>query len=478
MTAARPVCPAFDAVHNSRVAALCATCTKVRPLKPELQVSTHPTPPSSPRVSLRPVDEHVVRVRTLLLLRWLAILGQLTAILFVAFVLGFPMPVTACLGLVAISAWSNVFLRVRFAEDRRMPEVWTSNIMLFDVLQLAAQLGLTGGLTNPFSLLLIAPVMVSATTLSASRTLTLGAFVLLLATLLAVVYLPLPWFAGEHFSPPLLFVGGVWLALVCSLAFMGTYAFRVAEERRQLANALTATEVVLTRAQNLQALDGLAAAAAHELGTPLATISVVTRELMSEIDDGTPFADDIRLLRSQSERCREILAKLKTLGEDGGSPLVRQHVSGLLEEVSEPHRGIGVEVAIELLGDTEEQPVLLRNPAIHYGLGNLIENAVEFAETLVSITAEWDASVLTISISDDGPGYPDEVMSRIGDPFVSKRSADGGEGGGLGLGIFIAKTLLERTGATVTFQTDEGASATVTWSRATLAEALANAENG
>lgn len=416
-------------------------------------------------------DDHVVRVRTLLLLRWLAILGQLGAILFVAFVLKFEMALAACLGLVALSAWSNVFLRVRFADDRRMPEVWTSYVMMFDVLQLAAQLGLTGGLTNPFALLLIAPVMVSATTLSSERTLTLGALVLFLATMLAVIHLPLPWFEGEAFTPPLLFVGGVWLALVCALAFMGTYAFRVAEERRQLANALTATEVVLTRAQNLQALDGLAAAAAHELGTPLATIYVVTRELEREVDASSPLAEDVRLLRSQSERCRDILAKLKTLGEDGGSPLARQHVATLLEEVTESHRGTGVEVVIDLIGDMDDQPVLTRNPAIHYGLGNFVENAVEFAETLVTVTAEWDAQMLSITIADDGPGFPDEVLWRIGDPFVSKRDEETGHGGGLGLGIFIAKTLLERTGATVNFQKRDGATTVATWSRVALAEA-------
>ncbi|MCF3932349.1 ActS/PrrB/RegB family redox-sensitive histidine kinase [Acuticoccus sp. M5D2P5] len=412
-------------------------------------------------------DERVVRVRTLLLLRWLAILGQLAAILFVSVGLEFTMATSACLGLVALSAWSNVFLRLRFAGNRRMTEEWTAWVMGFDVLQLAAQLWLTGGLTNPFALLIIAPVMVSATTLSAGRTITLGALVLLSATLLAIFHLPLPWYEGESFTPPFLFVGGVWLALVCSLTFMGTYAFRVAEERRQLADALSATEIILTREQNLQALDGLAAAAAHELGTPLATISVVTRELEREMDPNSPIADDIRLLRSQSERCREILSKLKTLGEDGGSPLTRLTVHQLLEEVVAPHRDTEVDIKITMVGADEDQPIVWRNPAIHYGLGNLIENAVDFAATRVTVRAEWDTQRLTLTISDDGPGFPDDVLDRLGDPFISRRAA-AARGGGLGLGIFIAKTLLERTGASIAFRKGPGATAIVSWSRDVL----------
>ena len=414
------------------------------------------------------LDGRVVRVRTLLLLRWLAILGQLAAILFVAFALDFSMPTTACMGLVALSAWSNVYLRFKFVDDRRIPENWTSWVMGFDILQLGAQLMLTGGLTNPFALLIIAPVMVSATTLSAGRTVTLGALVLFVATILGVVYLPLPWYEGEAFRPPFLFVGGVWLALVCSLSFMGFYAFRVAEERRQLANALTATELILSREQNLHALDGLAAAAAHELGTPLATISVVARELERETDPAAPIADDIRLLRSQAERCREILAKLKTLGEDGESPLTRQSVDALLEEVVSAYRGGDVSISIDVLGPDDDRPVIWRNPAIHYGLGNLVENAVDFARSAVSITADWNETTLQITIADDGPGFPDDILDRIGDPFVSRRG-EVSRGGGLGLGIFIAKTLLERSGAVVTFETDEGAISVVSFHRSLLA---------
>jgi two-component system, sensor histidine kinase RegB len=413
-------------------------------------------------------DEQVVRVRTLLILRWLAILGQLAAILFVAMVLEFKMPIAACLGLVAVSAWSNVFLRLRFADDRRVPEDWTAWVMGFDIAQLALQMGLTGGLTNPFAILLIAPVMVSATTLSGSRTWTLGAFVLLCSSILAVFHLPLPWYDGERFAPPLLFVGGVWIALVGSLGFMATYAFRIAEERRQLAAALAATEIVLSREQNLHALDGLAAAAAHELGTPLATMTVIIRELERDLDPASPHVDDVALLKSQAQRCRDILAKLATLGQDSESPLQRLAVRTLIEEVVMPHRGTGVEIVIATDGPADDPPVIARNPAMHYGLGNLVENAVDFAETAVTVSALWTADRLTLTIADDGPGFSDDVMARLGEPFVSRRAGHE-HGGGLGLGFFIAKTLLERTGAAVTFRRENGATVEVSWRREAIA---------
>lgn len=413
-------------------------------------------------------DEQVVRVRTLVLLRWLAILGQLAAILFVSMVLEFMMPVAACLGLVALSAWSNVFVRIRFSDDRRIPENWTAWVMGFDIIQLALQLGLTGGLTNPFAMLIIAPVMVSATTLSASRTVTLGGVVLLCASLLAVFHMPLPWYDDEAFAPPFLFTGGVWIALVGSLGFMATYAFRVAEERRQLASALAATEIVLTREQHLHALDGLAAAAAHELGTPLATMTVVIRELERDIDPASPHHSDVMLLKSQAQRCRDILGKLATLGQDGGSPMHRLAVRTLIEEVVAPHRGAGVEIVIELDGAAEDQPIVARNPAIHYGLGNLVENAVDFAETIVAVRARWTSDRLTLTIADDGPGFAEDVLDRLGDPFVTRRG-EASRGGGMGLGIFIAKTLLERTGAVVSFRRDAGATAEVSWRRDSLA---------
>ncbi len=265
--------------------------------------------------------------------------------------------------------------------------------------------------------LLIAPVMISATALPPSRTLMLGALVVAAATLLFFFHLPLPWYPGEVFSLPPLYGLAVWAALVSTLSFLGIYAFRVAEEARRLSDALTATELILARENHLTALDGLAAAAAHELGTPLATIALVATELETELDEDDPRADDIRLLSSQSQRCREILRKLTSMGVDPDSPLERMPLPQLLEELTAPHREFGIEIALERHGAAGSEPVFSRNPAILYGLGNIIENAIDFATERVDVSAEWDAETVTITVADDGRALPSRSSSGSANPM-------------------------------------------------------------
>jgi two-component system sensor histidine kinase RegB len=227
---------------------------------------------------------------------------------------------------------------------------------------------------------------------------------------------------------------------------------------------------VLAREQHLSQLDGLAAAAAHELGTPLSTISVIAKELERAIDSSSPHVDDVRLLREQSQRCRDILAKLSELST--GGPFDRLPLSALIEEVVAPHRNFGVAIEVALAREPKP-PLGARNPAILYGLGNLLENAVDFAQGRVEITADWTGEDVAVTISDDGPGFAPEVLDRIGEPYVRsskrRRMNAGSETTGLGLGFFIAKTLLERSGATVDFENrvypDRGAVIRVRWGR-------------
>ncbi len=212
-----------------------------------------------------------------------------------------------------------------------------------------------------------------------------------------------------------------------SLAFIGGYALQLAQETRQLSDALTATELVLAREQHLSALDGLAAAAAHELGTPLATIALVVRELERELPPGDSRADDIKLLREQSERCRDILRRLTSLGS-GDAPFDRMPLSHLLEEVVTPHRPFGIDIAIELPAERGNEPVIARNPGLLYGLGNLVENAVDFANNAVAVSARWTAEEVTIVVSDDGPGFAATIIGRIGEPYVTDRGRGTGTG--------------------------------------------------
>jgi len=265
---------------------------------------------------------------------------------------------------------------------------------------------------------------------------------------------------------------GVWLSILLAIGFIGVYAWQITEESRQLADALAATELVLTREQHLSQLDGLAAAAAHELGTPLSTISVIAKELERAIAPDAPHGDDVRLLREQANRCRDILAKLTELSA-AGEPFDRMPLTTLIEEVVAPHRNFGVAIDVNVQPEREAEPVGARNPAILYGLGNILENAVDFARERVVVRALWNADDVDVTISDDGPGFAPEVMDRIGEPYVTsrrQRSADNdGEAAGLGLGFFIAKTLLERSGATLAFEKrpsqTRGASINIRWSR-------------
>lgn len=421
-----------------------------------------------------PLPHRRLKLDTLVRLRWLAVAGQTATLLFVHIGLGYPLPIGFAFSLVALSAWLNVFLKVQTSWPLRVSETAATIQLAYDILQLSGLLYLTGGLGNPFAFLLLAPVMVSATALSAFNTFQLGVLATLSASLLAAFHMPLPWPGPEEFHLPVLYSIGIWVALVSSLGFMGIYAFRVAEEARLLADALSATELVLAREQHLSALDGLATAAAHELGTPLATIYLVAKELSDELKSDDHCAEDVELIRSQAERCREILQKLKSLSSDEDKTFQRMPVRQLMEEVVDPLRGFGVEISIKAEGEGLE-PVGSRNSAIRYGLGNIVENAVDFADGKVDVSASWDQRTMSISIRDDGPGFAPEALSKIGDPYMSLRHMKPGRrstGGGLGLGFFIAKTLLERTGAKVFVENrappEHGAHIKVTWPRSAI----------
>ena len=415
-----------------------------------------------------------VRLDTLVRLRWVSIIGQFTAVLVVRYGLQFSLPVWACLSVIALSAWLNIALRVRFRITQRLDPDRAAWLLAFDVAELAVLLFLTGGLQNPFAFLFVGPVLISATALPPVLTLRLAGFAMLCATLLAFVHYPLPWNPADP-DPlvlPGLYIAGIWLSILLAMGFLGVQAWLVTEQSRQLTDALTATELVMAREQHLSQLDGLAAAAAHELGTPLSTISLISRELERAIDADSPHADDIRLLREQAARCRDILSKITQLSSQG-APYDSMRLSMLIEEVAVPHRNVGVTIEVNLPPNSGPEPVGARNPTILYGLGNLLENAVDFATERVDIFARWNSDSVTVTISDDGPGFAPEIIERIGEPYVTsrrpRRNEDVTEGGGLGLGFFIAKTLLERSGATLSFDNratpEHGAVVSIQWAR-------------
>src|SRR4030081_1986004 len=412
-----------------------------------------------------------VRLDTILRLRWLAVLGQLAAIFVVAQGPQVDGPAVPCVTIVGLSALLNLALQIAFDPMQRLEPAYAAALLALNIVELAGLLYFTGGLQNPFSFLFLAPVLISATALPIRLTIALGALAVACASALVFFHEPLPWDGGDPLVLPPIYLFGVWLSIVVAIGVTSLYAFQVTEDTRKLSDALAATELVLTREQHLTQLDGLAAAAAHELGTPLSTIFLISRELEKTVPGNSPLAGDLKTLREQAQRCRDILSQITQLSASG-APFDRMPLSTLIEEVVAPHRDFGVAIKVRIAVAGVREPGGTRNPAILYGVGNILENAVDFARATVEVNAWWNAETVEIVISDDGPGFAPDILKRIGEPYLSRRrGADEAqsEHRGLGLGVFIARTLLERTGAKVSFTNrvfpDHGAVVQIAWPR-------------
>ena len=432
----------------------------------------------------QPTEASRLRMQTIIRLRWFGVGGQLVTVAAVYWWLGFDFPIGWCLALVSLSAWLNVYLRIRYPARYRLSRSFATALLAWDILELAALLYLTGGLQNPFAFLLVAPVTVSAATLSARNTILLGAIALAASAVLVVWHLPLPWVADSPVMLPILYKIGMLASIAAGMAFLALYAARLSKEARHMSEALAATEQVLAREQKLHALDGLAAAAAHELGTPLATIALVTKELERGAVQWPELKDDIVLLRSQAERCREILRKLTRSPTEQDPHHVSLPVTQLLQEAAHPYATSQVRIRIAAVprpaaSETyRREPIGERRPGLIYGLGNIIENAVDFASDEVDISASWDDREVEVVVTDDGPGFAADIIDTLGEPYVTTRATgqrlgrSGKEASGLGLGFFIAKTLLERSGARVSLANRElpahGAVVRVTWGRSSF----------
>ncbi len=411
-----------------------------------------------------------VRVRTLIVLRWLAVVGQTVAVLFVRYGLNVEFPLGWALAAIGVSVALNVALSfMRRAQELALE--WEAAAQLtYDVAQLAVLLALTGGLENPFVFLFVAPVAVSATILRPAVTAMLAALTFACVGAISVWRFPLPWPEGvEPFHLPPLYQLGIAAAVLVGLGFTSVYAWRVAAEEERLNIALAAVQAVLAREQTLSALGGLAAAAAHELGTPLATIHLVAKEMARGITPEHPHFEDIQLLVAQSERCRAILGQLSAMREHGDVMVQRAPIRSLLEEIAAPHEGLDAEIVISAEGDAPLE--VRRMPEIVHALGGIVENAVGFARTRVDIEARWDEAMVEVTVRDDGPGFAPAILNRLGEPYLTERDHEGAAGG-LGLGFFISKTLLERSGAKLEVRNrrppNQGAVVKTVWPRTSI----------
>ena len=418
-----------------------------------------------------------VKVGTLVLIRWLAVVGQTATLLAVSEGFGVELPMAAAMAVVALSALLNIVVSWR----RRLTD-WHSDreaalFLSYDIVQLAVLLSLTGGLQNPFAVLFLAPVTIAATILSLTSVIALGGLTLTSITVLAFVHRPLDWPRASGGAMDQLELG-IWSALgICTL-FLMFYAWRVAAEARRMSDALSATQMSLAHEQELASLGALAASAAHELGTPLSTIGLIAKELANDYPEGSAQAEDLTVLNQQVARCRDILDRLsKTQYADEDPSISVMSPASLALAAAEAHRRDTVRIEVEEgVGCVGARPMLRRSPELFQGMGNLLENAMDFANETVTIASYWDDQTVRLEISDDGPGFAPSIASLLGEPYVSTRRGSGG----MGLGVFISKSLLERTGASLRFANRRGGGATVaiSWARGIIeVDGTGDAEN-
>ncbi len=414
-----------------------------------------------------------LRLSTLAALRWRGVLGQALVLAVAGLAFQAPAPWPILIPLVLITAASNIALSAYDTAKRQATDAEIAAVLSFDMVGLAAILFFSGGVLNPFSVLLVAPMALAAATVNGRYVIgmvTLG-FVLVAAMAVWGWALPLPEGQTVIVSDP--FKAALTIALQAAIAFTASYAWRASAEAERMELALNATRTVLAREQQLSALGALAAAAAHELGTPLATIQIVAKELGREIADPR-IREDAELLVSQAERCREILKRLTDapLAEDAMH--ARLSLREFLNEVIEPHLSGPIRVEAVVTGPPgEAAPEIRRMPEVLHAMTTFVENATDFAKGEILISARFDQRHITVEVRDDGPGFAPEILSKLGQPYVTSRpSGEGSRSGhtGMGLGFFIAKTLLEKTGALVSFENGKrgGAVVSAQWLRESI----------
>ena len=402
---------------------------------------------------------------TLTILRYIAIFGQFIAINLVYFYLELPFPIEISYLIILIGLCTNLYLQF-VIKVNQLKDFYASIFLIYDLIQLSLLLYLTGGIFNPFSILLIIPAIVSSTFLSMGTTIILGIITTILILLLAFFHLPLPGVEMNLLHFPNFYKTGIIVSILIGLIFLSYFGIRFAGEKKKTSEAFIKLQEVIYKEYELESLGGQAAAAAHSLGTPLATITVVAKELKKEIGDDANYSKDIDLLLSQTRRCSEILKKIskKQIVEDKFFSLTR--FEDLIEEIIESFKETSPKkIKLETINETNDQNVQ-RSPEIIYGLRNFIGNAVKFSKNKVTIKIENKKKQSIIKIQDDGPGFPRDVIEILGEPYVKSKSKKVSSQSGTGLGTFLGKTLLERKGAKLYFYNDNktnGACVQITW---------------
>ena len=388
---------------------------------------------------------------TLTILRYIAIFGQFIAVNIVFFYFDLQFALKESYIIILIGLITNLFLQFRIKVNQ-LKDSYASLFLLYDLFQLSSLLYLTGGIFNPFSILIIIPTIVSSTFLSMGTTIILGVITSFLLFILSFIYLPLPGLEKNYFEVPTYYKHGILIAILIGLIFLSYFGIRFAGETKKRSEALRKLQEVISKEYELESLGGQAAAAAHSLGTPLATISVVAKELKKELGDDKEVSKDIDLLISQTKRCSEILKQISKKQIKDDIFLSSIKFEDLLEEIISSFKETSSKDIDLLIENDNNKIVIQRTPEIIYGLRNFIGNAVKFSKSRVKINLSSDKKTIEIRINDDGPGIPEDVIQKMGEPYIKSKSKELSSNSGLGLGTFLGKTLLERQGAKLIFR--------------------------
>ena len=402
--------------------------------------------------------------KTVVILRWIALIGQLLTIYFVHFIVGFNLPLIFCSLTIFCGGLTNIFIQFNFKKNQ-LSNIESTILLFYDVIQLAVLIYLTGGVTNPFIIFLIVPALISSTLLNLASTLFLSIITIMSLILLTFNYFPLPSEGNLHFHVPDYYIFSIPSALVIALIFLNYFGFRFGFEARRRGNALNRLELILAKEQELESIGHQAAAAAHSLGTPLSTITVIAKELKKEITNNKQFKDDVDTILQQAKKCGEILKNIsqnKIVDDEYVKNITLQdllfEITRSFEETTEKKLNLNFTNAKKIIP-------LKRSPELTYGIRNFVGNAVKFSKKNVNINLVGNDQTTILQISDDGPGFPDDIYKIIGEPYITTKSKKLRSKAGLGLGTFIGKTLLERKKANIEFlkSNDGGALVEISW---------------
>ena len=403
--------------------------------------------------------------KTLTNLRWIALIGQFSAINIVYFYLDLEIPIIACFSVIILGILTNICLQFKF-KSTQLKDLYAALFLLYDLVQLTSLLYLTGGISNPFSILIIIPTIVSSTFLSMGTTIILGAFTLISLFLLTIFHYPLPGIHDSSITFPKLFLIGYFIAITIGLVFLSYFGIKFSGESKRRSDAIKKLQQVIAKEYELESLGGQAAAAAHSLGTPLATINVVASELKKEIGNNSNYSKDIELLVSQTKRCGEILKKISKKQIKDDEFFIKTTFENLLDEIIDNFQETSSKQIVLEEDQDHNKFKIQRTPELIYGLRNFIGNAVKFCRNIVEIKIYSNDTDLSIVINDDGPGFPEDIFAIIGEPYIRSKSQEISSNSGTGLGTFLGKTLLERKLATLSFSKDKklgGASVNIKW---------------